>query len=706
MKSRKNNIGIGIISVALALAIPLNANADEINLTPLDDTVEPKKQVFIEDSEISEEVTNPTPNSNSSSTPTPTTTRVRTNKPNLKINTNYISRQGQLPEAEEKIEINPQPVSLRVNDQNGEKKSHLVYSFDILGDKAVKEYTISVFALKDSQIKILEGEDLSKDPERILNDDIRGFKLKTKITGTRTIRAKVDLDESPDLGTYTIYYIVTSDGKSTVGKIDANLIKDDKGRLTILKEKPTEEKPSEEKPSEEKLIEENQIIEKANPFGKLPFKTYILNNTDQDKNLTDYIDLGTNDLSDYKLTLSFINPTTDEAKKKEITKPEDFVIPARSMARFDLRAKNVKPLISEEEIIINDKEKTLGKKTENSLMNFLGLPEEKPNQKPTDNLENKLVQVKNDLYRLLKEKKKSVVELDDLTIEKARTLTQAIREKNRQIQELIQQVLLDSELDSLTKLEEENPELAKEEYKRIADLVKEAEIVSDKASNKLIELDEIIYTDNSIDPLLARNSGGKPVLNLGKLTPLTTISDLTKDSPTPSERDFSTKLRAKLALAVKKIETVTISEKDNQKAYEKPINVKEDKETKNEIETSKNQAEKPEAKENPSQDLNKPKANEKAKAEDIQPSKEEKLKKPMAPADKNETDKNTKAEEKPIPLKNTKAEELPKANPKAKEVKPGKSLIRKTKTEPKVNTPIFVRYLQTLNIRSRLIDNE
>ena len=339
-------------------------------------------------------------------------------------------------------------------------------------------------------------------------------------------------------------------------------------------------------------------------------------------------------------------------------------------------------------------------------MNFLGLPEENQSQQTAYNIENKLVQVKNDLSRLLKEKKKSVVEIEDaLTIEKARVLTQAIREKNRQIQELIQQCLLDSELDSLSKLEEENPELAKEEYKRIAALVKEAEIVSDKASNKLIELDEIIYTDNSIDPLVARNSAGKPVLNLGKLTPLTTISDLTKDSPSTKERDFSTKLRAKLALAVKKIETVTISEKDNQKAYEKPINVKEDKETKNGLGTSKNQVEKLETKENPNQDLNKPKAKEKAKAEDkVQPSKQVKGKDPAAPADKNE--KTTKAEEKPIPVKNTKAEELPKANPKAKEVKPGKSLIRKTKTEPKVNTPIFVRYLQTLNIRSRLIDNE
>ena len=205
-------------------------------------------------------------------------------------------------------------------------------------------------------------------------------------------------------------------------------------------------------------------------------------------------------------------------------------------------------------------------------------------------------------------------------------LTQAITVQNQRIEELIQQAFLNYELDSLIELEKTNPEQAKEEYKKIYELVKQAQDTSKKADDKLIELDEINLIDNATAPLLTAVKGAKPVLNLGILTPLTKINNLTKDSPKESERDFSTNLEKKLKEATKKVETVTIGEKEDKKADKKDDKAKENKDNK---------------------------------------------------------DPNKK-----VIVVDKKAKE------------------NQAKTEPKINTPIFVKYLQTLNSRGKLLDNK
>lgn len=665
MKNRRNNVGIGILSIALALALPLNANATgtpqliEKNEVITQSAVEPKQEA-------------PT-------TPTTNTTR------QLDKNTNYISQRDK--EAENKIQVKVYPVELKSEVKGVGNTAQLSYEFAIKGSDLPEEYTISVFALRDSKVKNFEldnfisedkvtiaGEEMTKSAEKIAGEDIFGFRIKTKFTYKASVKAVVTIGDDDEAGDYSLYYMITTKDKTAIGKMDANLEK--VGDYNFVK--------TNEQIKRDYDLSDN---DKVNPFENLPFTKYLLNDTDEEKNLTDFMDLIAVKFGSYNLVASYINPNSDELQTDVIDNPKEYTIPANSLVRFDVRTKeDTTNLIKDSEIAAFNLEITEDGKAPISLMSLMAnkqvgksrsavvspdmaklIEKEKATLKmlypkldqetlDAKSLAQAISKQKNKLNELIDgqflpiqpmagfqnqlnptgQNPKSVVELNqymDAEDIEVRNLAKAIRDVTADIHELIQQALLDYELDSLSKLEKEHPDLAKEEYKNIARLVKEAETVSKKANNKLIQLDEIILTDNQTDPLLIQKKGAKPVLNLGMLTPLTKINNLTKDSPKESERNFSANLEKKLQEAVKKVETVTIGDKENKKLD----TVKEDK--------------------------------------DKDPNKK------LIVVD-------------------------PKKKTESKETNEEKAKEEKAKIEPRINTPIFVKYLQTLKSRGELLDNK
>lgn len=662
MNNRRNNVGIGILSIALALALPLNANA----------TGTPQ---LIETNEV---ITQPAGESKQEA-PTTNTTR-QSDK-----NTNYISQRDK--EAENKIQVKVYPVELKSEVKGVGNTAQLSYEFAIKGSDLPEEYTISVFALRDSKVKNFEldnfisedkvtiaGEEMTKSAEKIAGEDIFGFRIKTKFTYKASVKAVVTIGDDDEAGDYSLYYMITTKDKTAIGKMDANLEK--VGDYNFVK--------TNEQIKRDYDLSDN---DKVNPFENLPFTKYLLNDTDEEKNLTDFMDLIAVKFGSYNLVASYINPNSDELQTDVIDNPKEYTIPANSLVRFDVRTKeDTTNLIKDSEIAAFNLEITEDGKAPISLMSLMAnkqvgksrsavvspdmaklIEKEKATLKMLyPKLDQETLDVKSLAQAISKQKNKlnelidgqflpiqpmagfqnqlnptgqnpkSVVELNqymDAEDIEVRNLAKAIRDVTADIHELIQQALLDYELDSLSKLEKEHPDLAKEEYKNIARLVKEAETVSKKANNKLIQLDEIILTDNQTDPLLIQKKGAKPVLNLGMLTPLTKINNLTKDSPKESERNFSANLEKKLQEAVKKVETVTIGDKENKKLD----TVKEDK--------------------------------------DKDPNKK------LIVVD-------------------------PKKKTESKETNEEKAKEEKAKIEPRINTPIFVKYLQTLKSRGELLDNK
>ena len=668
MKNRRNNVGIGILSIALALALPLNANA----------TGTPQ---LIETNEV---ITQPAGESKQEAPTTPTTPTTNTTR-QLDKNTNYISQRDK--EAENKIQVKVYPVELKSEVKGVGNTAQLSYEFAIKGSDLPEEYTISVFALRDSKVKNFEldnfisedkvtiaGEEMTKSAEKIAGEDIFGFRIKTKFTYKASVKAVVTIGDDDEAGDYSLYYMITAKDKTAIGKMDANLEK--VGDYNFVK--------TNEQIKRDYDLSDN---DKVNPFENLPFTKYLLNDTDEEKNLTDFMDLIAVKFGSYNLVASYINPNSDEIQTDVIDNPKEYTIPANSLVRFDVRTKeDTTNLIKDSEIAAFNLEITEDGKAPISLMSLMAnkqvgksrsavvspdmaklIEKEKATLKmlypkldqetlDAKSLAQAISKQKNKLNELIDgqslpiqpiagfqnqlnptgQNPKSVVELNqymDAEDIEVRNLAKAIRDVTADIHELIQQALLDYELDSLSKLEKEHPDLANEEYKNIARLVKEAETVSKKANNKLIQLDEIILTDNQTDPLLIQKKGAKPVLNLGMLTPLTKINNLTKDSPNKSERNFSTNLEKKLQEAVKKVETVTIGDKENKKLD----TVKEDK--------------------------------------DKDPNKKLIVVDPKKKTESNETNEEKAKEE-------------------------------KAKIEPRINTPIFVKYLQTLKSRGELLDNK
>lgn len=642
MKINKNKLGSSILSLALALGLPLNASAtekvtqpenieitedDKIDNTEIENTEnveETEGKALIEEDEILKEDTyiEQTSPSFTQEPSRPAQNRVTTlptvERNKKERNKNYISQQGTETKEEKPFELvlkDKTEKVLKKEKVDGKIKYSLTHELGIIGDGQTQDYTISLFTIKDDEAKsinlrsyVIDSVAKSSEDKKVREietDDYKGYKLETTLRDTGYLEFALDLDQDSEPTTYTIYYQVSTPGHKTIGKIDIKIDKNENGDLYI--------------------VEEDEKEEKAKLLANKVSSSYLINDSEEDKKLLDLMDIE-GDLSDaYKLDITYIDPATGEDKKETIEKIEDYQIPADSFAKISIsenkpaeETKDEVEEVKEEasgEIVnapssfkdlikeANDSIEDLNKSTndikstileaENGLNeeNFDGGEKEEASQKKSKYIseekklanEKALEEAMAKVEKLLEEKKRSIIEInpayDDIEAE-ALGLSMILREQTRIIEDLIQQALLDNELDSLEELEKKDKEKADAEYKRIRDLVEKAEDVNERAEEKLIELDEINLTDNLTAPLITANKGEKPVLNLGRLTPITRIDDLTFDSPDESERDFSKNLKAKLARAVEKVETVTIDKEADEKAKElSKDNKKSEKET-------------------------------------------------------------------------------------------------------------------------------
>lgn len=638
MKKKTNKLGYSIFSLALALSLPLNASATE-NLTKPENTTEPTNQVDqVEEANPTEDtnlITEEDIDTTTTETPAPVQIQnpapvsspvIRQTLPEDK-NENYISQKGNEAENKERpFKVNVHDI---LNPESRLKKEQigvtnhftLNYGLGIVGDGLNKEYTISFFALKDSQIESLnlknyiadgvvttEGEKREKETKEIENDDYKGYVIKTKITNTGSVALHVKFDEKAEPGDYSLYYLVEMGGEKVLGKIDIKIERADKYDFFVSRDEVVRDY-------------ENYNEEKVNPFLNLPFSKYLLNDTEDDKNLSDYIDAKKSNEDDKILKISYIDPTSDEEKVEVIENTEEYKIPANSLAKLEvvdkaegddlIKSSDVK---AEEVTDSTQKDEEVSHTGEHgeikSLISLLNtqtnainatiadveadLKESKDNkeeqEKSSENpkaetkkeeinqksshTEDELKKAMAHIDRLLEEKKRSILFVNDNYDETEAEiigLSMILREQTEKIETLIQQALLDNELDNLEELEKKNPDQANEEYKRLANLLKQAEDTTDRANEKLIELDEINQADLNTNPLIRAKKGEKvAVLNLGELTPITRIDDLTHDSPNESERDFSKNLEQKVARAVTKVETVTLTKDDDAKTKESP----------------------------------------------------------------------------------------------------------------------------------------
>lgn len=630
MKINKNKLGSSILSLALALGLPLNASAtekvtqpenieitedDKIDNTEIENTEnveDTEGKALIEEDEILKEDTyiEQTSPSFTQEPSRPAQNRVTTlptvERNKKERNKNYISQQGTETKEEKPFELvlkDKTEKVLKKEKVDGKIKYSLSYELGVIGDGQTQDYTISLFTIKDDEAKSINLrsyviDSVAKSSEdnkvrEIETDDYKGYKLETTLRDTGYLEFALDLNEDSEPTTYTIYYQVSTPGHKSLGKIDIKIDKNENGDLYI--------------------VEEDEKEEKAKLLANKVSSSYIINDSEEDKKLLDLMDIE-GDLSDaYKLDITYIDPATGEDKKETIEKIEDYKVPSDSLAKISIsenkpaeeikdEVEEVKEEESRESVNApssfkdllkeaNDSIEDLNKSTndikstiieaENGLNeeNFDGGEKEEASQKKSKYIseekklanEKALEEAMAKVEKLLEEKKRSIIEInpeyDDIEAE-ALGLSMILREQTRIIEDLIQQALLDNELDSLEELEKKDKEKADAEYKRIRDLVEKAEDVNERAEEKLIELDEINLTDNLTAPLITANKGEKPVLNLGRLTPITRINNLTFDSPNESERDFSINLEAKLSRAVEKVETVTIDKEADEKAKE------------------------------------------------------------------------------------------------------------------------------------------
>ena len=485
MKNRRNKIGYGLLSLALALAFPLNALADEItdetNQNNTADTLINKEEINLQDNRPTQVA--PAPRMvNTTPTPTP--------RENIEKNTNYISQQGKV--EEDKIEVTPYPVEFKEEQEGAKNVTYLTYSFGIKGDDLPKEYTISVFALKNSQVKSLKidnfiaedkvsssSEEIEKATEKIQSDDVFGFRIKTEITYNGSVKAVVRVDEDEDPGDYSIYYVVSKEDKTTLGKIDANLGKSGDYNFYL---------------SRDEVIRdyENYTDEKVNPLANLPFTKYLLNDTDEEKKLSNYIDLTLPEKENYKFVATFINPNTLETKKEEIKDPEAYAIPANSLVKFDVREKSdTENMIKDSEIITYkfDTTENEGSEQVETIVVKKDAPEEKSEPiKEAKNLEELIKIEKASL-------KKANPDLDEENLE-IKALSQTIQKQNNKLKDMI--VEGDKAKIEEVSLKEEGPSVAKanalklleEQKKSILELEPEIDEVIEKMfSSALGEID-------------------------------------------------------------------------------------------------------------------------------------------------------------------------------------------------------------------------
>lgn len=571
----KNRLKYGFVALALVISLPTQSKATEAdsagrNLTSPPTKQEDKPQIENQSQEKPVENLIDLDQVDMSTVNTPTSPLANPINPLPSTRPKTTMKNpspDRLTEVEDKLDIKLLDTELTSDDKPAKKIFNLSHLIQIKGDGLPKEYTISVFALKSSQVKdlsldnhIVENkveriEDLKDTYEKIDNDDIIGFRFKSTITYNASVKSSIKFPEDADPGDYTIYCIVSSKESQVADIYDTHLVKNGLYEFFI--------------DHINSLKNHNGLIEKEDPYGKGLFTRFIINKSEKPTNLTDYLDLLDNKDLGYEVLITDMNPSKEE-KTSALTEPTSYKVEPNSIIKVEIGKKSeIQDLLSKkniadkiEPVSLMSMAKIKNTSTDPSLEERAAKLEDKKAEKLAENLEDRRVE----LEKRLKEAEELDKEVGYTTKLSVNTLTELISTTDKQIKELISQALLYYDLEKIEDLEKENPKEAEKEYARIKLLVKKAQSTSKKAEKKLIEMDEIILKDDKNEPILGQNKDKKLVINPKYLTQITKVNDLSKNSPDQKERDFAKRLEEKLNRASKKIETVTIGEKENDKA--------------------------------------------------------------------------------------------------------------------------------------------
>lgn len=693
---KKTPIKYGLLSLALLISLPNQVRATEEPAEPITNITEPSKEEvakpeenkkLIEDSEIDNTpapaLESQTPSVNNiyqaPSVPSP---RINLTSPTTSPqNTNYLSQAGKFNLEEGPIKVTPIKTELNKKIKDDKNNFTLSFMLGIHANSLDSEYTISVFALKNSENKTLKlanvisdsnvktGRNLLDRAEQIESEDVLGFRIKTNISDYASIKIEANFDQDAKPGDYSIYYIVSKGEDKSFGKVDAKITKKDEDDFEL------DTKP-------ELRDYENKEAKKDDPITKLPYKKYLINDSKEEQNLGAYLDLDSSDLSKSKFVINYIDPNLLVEKTETIANPKTYQIPAFSLARIDVLDKDSKEEVKSAAVGVYDFKDS--KTTMGDLIIKAGENKDRKNDKSKE-LINSLRTANKDMEKALEARVSSPVRKnDEPSDEELELLTNRLLNHAKIINTIIRQVLLNSELESLRELELSDKEAAEEEYRNIALLLKQSQDLKEKAADKLIAYDEIDLKSDYAEgnPSEARNLA----LDFADDTDINYLTDLT-DGKDKNYKEFLEELSSKLGHAMTKVETVTITSEEDKKEQANKENLEDKKEADKEKEASN---------EDGAKDEKLPENKEEVKEE--KETKEENKENPQNPNEKQEEKpaKDEKQEKEKVLPEN----HLEKKDEKKEEKKP------ESKLRIKNSYPLLVRYLRNLNNRTNFLNNQ
>lgn len=692
---KKTPIKYGLLSLALLISLPNQVRATEEPAEPITNITEPsieeakpeENKKLIEDSEIDHtpapvaESQAPSVN-NTYQAPSVPSPRINLTSPTISPqNTNYLSQAGKFNLDEGPIKVTAVKTELKKDTMSDKNKFTLSFTLGIHANSLDSEYTISVFALKNSENKTLKlanvisdsniktGKNLLDKAEQIESEDVLGFRIKTNISDYASINVEANFDQDAKPGDYSIYYIVSKGEDKSFGKVDAKITKKDEDDFEL------EIKP-------ELRDYENKEAKKDDPITKLPYKKYLINDSKEEQNLGAYLDLDSPDLSKSKFVINYIDPNLLVEKTETIANPKTYQIPAFSLARIDILDKDSKEEVKSAAVGVYDFKDS--KITMGDLIIKAGENKDKKNDKSKE-LINSLRTANKNMEKALEARASSPVRKnDEPSDEELELLTNRLLNHAKIINTIIRQVLLNNELESLRELELSDKEAADAEYRNIALLLNQAQDLKEKAADKLIAYDEIdLKADNGDgNPSAARNLA----LDFADDSDINYLTDLT-DGQDKNYKEFLEELSSKLAHAMTKVETVTITSKEDKKEEANKENLEDKKEADKE-------------KQDPAKD--------EAKDEKLPENKEE-VKETKEENKENPEEPKEKQEEKPVKDEKDEKKEKDQVLPENHlEKKDGKKEDKKPESKVRIKNsyPLLVRYLRNLNNRTNFLNNQ
>lgn len=693
---KKTPIKYGLLSLALLISLPNQVRATEKPAEPITNITEPsieeeakpeENKKLIEDSEIDH---TPAPAAESQAqsvnntyqAPSVPSPRINLTSPTISPqNTNYLSQAGKFNLDEGPIKVSAIKTELNKDMTADKNKFTLSFMLGIHSDSLDSEYTISVFALKNSENKTLKlanvisdsniktGKNLLDKAEQIESEDVLGFRIKTNISDYASIKVEANFDQDAKPGDYSIYYIVSKGEDKSFGKVDAKITKKDEDDFEL------ETKP-------ELRDYENKEAKKDDPIARLPYKKYLINDSKEAQDLGAYLDLDSSDLSKSKFVINYIDPNLLVEKTETIANPKTYQIPAFSLARIDVLDKDSKEEVKSAAVGVYDFKDS--KITMGDLTIKAGENKDKKNDKSKE-LINSLRAANKNMEKALEARASSPVRKnDEPSDEELELLTNRLLNHAKIINTIIRQVLLNNELESLRELELSDKEAADAEYRNIALLLNQAQDLKEKAADKLIAYDEIdLKADNGDgNPSAARNLA----LDFADDADINYLTDLT-DGQDKNYKEFLEELSSKLAHAMTKVETVTITSEEDKKEQANKEGLEEKKEADKE-------------KQDPAKDEAKDEKLPENK-EEVKETKEENKENPEAPKEKQE--------EKPVKdekdEKKEKDQVLPENHLENKDEKKEEKKVE-SKVRIRNSYPHLVRYLRNLNNRTNFLNNQ